>query len=70
MIEINQLQYRYKGAPAPSLRDISLKIPQQSLFGLLGPNGAGKTTLLSILSGIFSLENTLTTFTNTIYRSN
>lgn len=54
MIEINQLQYRYKGAPAPSLRDISLKIPQQSLFGLLGPNGAGKTTLLSILSGIFS----------------
>ncbi len=52
MISIQQLNYHYKDADAPSLRDINLDIKSQSLFGLLGPNGAGKTTLLSILSGL------------------
>jgi ABC-2 type transport system ATP-binding protein len=33
--------------------DISLSIPQGSIFGLLGPNGAGKTTLLRMITGIF-----------------
>lgn len=52
MINIQQLQYRYKDTKSPSLQNINLTIQQQSLFGLLGPNGAGKTTLLSILCGL------------------
>ena len=31
--------------------DVTLDIPQGSVYGLLGPNGSGKTTLLSMLMG-------------------
>ena len=31
--------------------DVTLDIPQGSVYGLLGPNGSGKTTLLSMLLG-------------------
>jgi len=32
-----------------ALNDVSISIPQGSVFGILGPNGSGKTTLLSII---------------------
>ncbi|HET8855834.1 MAG TPA: ATP-binding cassette domain-containing protein [Salinimicrobium sp.] len=35
-----------------ALDDVSLEIPQKSIFGLLGPNGAGKTTFLRIINQI------------------
>ncbi len=35
-----------------ALKDISISIPQQTIFGLLGPNGAGKTTLIRIINQI------------------
>lgn len=34
------------------LDDISISVPQQSIYGLLGPNGAGKTTLIRIINQI------------------
>jgi ABC-2 type transport system ATP-binding protein len=33
-----------------ALKNISIKIPGQCLFGLIGPDGAGKTTLLRIIT--------------------
>ena len=35
-----------------ALDNVSLSIPQGSIYGLLGPNGAGKTTLLRIINRI------------------
>jgi len=36
------------------LKDVSLSVPQGSIFGFLGPNGAGKTTLIRLLLNLFS----------------
>ena len=35
-----------------ALDDVTLEIPNQSIFGLLGPNGAGKTSLIRIITQI------------------
>lgn len=35
-----------------ALNDVSLRVPEGSVFGLLGPNGAGKTSLLRIVNQI------------------
>ncbi len=35
-----------------ALSDVSISVPEQSIFGLLGPNGAGKTSLIRIINQI------------------
>ena len=35
-----------------ALNDVSMEIPEGSVFGLLGPNGAGKTSLIRIITQI------------------
>ncbi|MFY0653118.1 MAG: ATP-binding cassette domain-containing protein [Cyclobacteriaceae bacterium] len=35
-----------------AIKDITVDIPKNSIFGLLGPNGAGKTTLIRIINNI------------------
>ena len=37
------------------LDQVSLQIPDGSIFGLVGPNGAGKSTLLRILAGVMKV---------------
>lgn len=50
-IEINQLEKIYpEGKKA--LDNVSLVVPQGTIFGFLGPNGAGKTTTVKLLNGI------------------
>lgn len=41
-----------KYATQLAVDDVSINIPQQSVFGLLGPNGAGKTSLIRIITQI------------------
>ena len=41
---------RYAGHTA--LNDVTVEIPEQSIYGLLGPNGAGKTSLIRIINQI------------------
>lgn len=50
IIKINNISKSYGEHQA--LNDVSLSIPEGSIFGLLGPNGAGKTTLLRIINQI------------------
>ena len=49
-IEVNNVTKRY--ADHLALNQVSLQVPEHSIYGLLGPNGAGKTTLIRILNQI------------------
>ncbi len=40
-----------------ALKDVSIAIPRQTIFGLLGPNGAGKTTLIRIINQIIEPDS-------------
>lgn len=40
-----------------ALDQVSVTIPQQTIFGLLGPNGAGKTTLIRIINQIITADS-------------
>jgi ABC-2 type transport system ATP-binding protein len=37
-----------------ALSDVSISVPEGSIYGLLGPNGAGKTTLIRIINRFFA----------------
>ena len=54
LLEAHHIYKRY--ADHEALRDVSVAIPQQSIFGLLGPNGAGKTTLIRIINQIITAD--------------
>lgn len=40
-----------------ALDNISISVPEGSIFGILGPNGAGKTTLLRIINQILAPDS-------------
>ena len=40
-----------------ALDDLSLHVPQGSVYGLVGPNGAGKTTVIRDLTGIYQPDS-------------
>ncbi len=52
MIEVDDLGYRYPGAPAPALRNVSFRIGRGEIMGCLGPSGAGKSTLQNVMIGL------------------
>lgn len=52
LIRIENVTKRF--AKHVALDDVSLSIPEGSIYGLLGPNGAGKTTLLRIINRIIA----------------
>ena len=37
-----------------ALKQVSLEVPEKSIFGLIGPNGAGKTTLFNVITGVYT----------------
>ena len=40
-----------------ALDNVSITIPEKTIFGLLGPNGAGKTTLIRIINQIINADS-------------
>jgi ABC-2 type transport system ATP-binding protein len=48
-IQTRGLSKRYGQVAA--LTDLSLSVPDGSIYGFLGPNGAGKTTMIRMLLG-------------------
>lgn len=53
-IETSGLNYAFRYG-RKVVNNVSLLVPEQSIFGFLGPNGAGKTTTIRLLTGM--LEN-------------
>lgn len=51
LLEIKNVSKRY-GDSKLVLDNVSLSVPQGTIYGLLGPNGAGKTTLIRIINHI------------------
>ena len=50
IVEIKNLEKSF--IKQPVLKNISLCIPENCVYGLLGPNGAGKSTLLKMITGL------------------
>ncbi len=55
LLEARNINKSYSDHQA--LTNVSLNIPEQSIFGLLGPNGAGKTTLIRIITQILQADS-------------
>lgn len=49
-VNINNVNKSYNGKPA--VQDLSLEIPEHSIYGFIGPNGSGKTTTMRMLLNI------------------
>ena len=52
MIEIKNLNFKYKKHDELVLKNINFEMNQGEIFGLLGPSGAGKSTTQKIITGI------------------
>lgn len=55
IIELKNIVKDFSGVRASD--NISLCIPERSIYGLLGPNGAGKTTLIRIITNILKADS-------------
>lgn len=57
MIEIKNVTMNFSESKntvqSPSLKNVSLTIPEGCIYGFLGSNGAGKSTLMRLMSGIY-----------------
>jgi ATP-binding cassette subfamily B protein len=52
-LELRDVEFRYPGAAAPVLRDISFKATAGQTTAIIGSTGAGKSTLVSLVARLF-----------------
>ncbi|WP_315078826.1 lantibiotic protection ABC transporter ATP-binding protein [uncultured Clostridium sp.] len=50
ILETKNLSKRFKKQEA--VKEVSIKVEKNSIYGLLGPNGAGKSTILKMITGM------------------
>lgn len=52
LLEVSGLHYRYPGAPADALVDLSIAVSAGEFVAVVGANGSGKSTLARVLGGL------------------
>ena len=62
LIQAEEVHKQFAGHKA--LDNVSLQVPEGSIYGLLGPNGAGKTTLIRIINMITAPDQGRILFNN------
>jgi branched-chain amino acid transport system ATP-binding protein len=63
LLRAEGLQKSFGGVRA--VQNVSIEVPEKSIFALIGPNGAGKSTLLNLLSGIYQPDSGALSFDGT-----
>lgn len=54
-VELDGVEFRYPGAEAPVLADISLRVEPGQTTAIIGSTGSGKTTLVSLIPRLFDV---------------
>src|SRR3989339_1291592 len=54
-LQVRNFDFTYKGAPAPSLKKVTMPIAKNAVTALIGPSGCGKTTLLRAFNRMHDL---------------
>ncbi|MEP6696039.1 MAG: ATP-binding cassette domain-containing protein [Pseudonocardiales bacterium] len=52
MIDLDRVSFTYPGATAPTLREVTLHVPEGELCVVVGRTGTGKSTLLRAVNGL------------------
>lgn len=65
---VKHLSFRYQKHLPELLSDVTVSVPEQSIFAIMGANGSGKTTLLKILSGVKKPSSGTVVFPNKIQK--
>ncbi|RZU46806.1 amino acid/amide ABC transporter ATP-binding protein 1 (HAAT family) [Fluviicoccus keumensis] len=60
LLVLEGIEKRFGGIHA--LKNVSLRIPENCIYGLIGPNGAGKTTLFNVITGLYEADSGLRMF--------
>lgn len=55
LLKVDKVSISFGGLKA--VREFSLNLPAQKLYGLIGPNGAGKTTAFNLLTGVYAPDS-------------
>ena len=54
ILQLQNVVKRFGGITASN--NITINVPEGSIYGIIGPNGAGKTTLFNMITGVYDLS--------------